>query len=435
VCAKRQPKETINETNFGLFITASPMTQETITTAGPQGERAVSATQTPVPQNIAAAKALIVSEGARLCAAAAGHKARAIVLTGSMSRGEATLKREGAGWRVLGDATFLVVYDRSVPLRVAELVRDIEGTLLGQRVSCKVVVVTATAANLRNMRPHIYAYELRERGVVVWGDQEALRLIPRFTASQIPEEDGWWLLCNRMIEQVQAAAEADSFDDDCTAVRYRIAKLYLAMAACYLLAIGQYAPSYRDRAARLEQLAASDDDPPMPIPLRRFSMFVSQCTELKLQGDAVDGPRRFPQWRDAVSDAEVLWRWALGRILGLDPQLGRSNLLAAVAARQPILARAKGWVRAAYVRPSAACRYALRWARLAYTMSPRYLVYEVASELFFSTPRPAITPHSLAVMAARLPLPPAEADQQLSWRAVARLVAHNFDVLVSSSRS
>lgn len=411
------------------------MIEEAIIVSNHNVEFAPRAAQPQVPDDSSAAKALIVTEGAKLCAAAAGHKARAVVLTGSMSRGEATLKREGANWRVLGDATFLVVFERSVPLRVAELQRDIERTLLAQGVGCKVVVVTATAANLRRMRPHIYAYELRERGAVVWGDQEALRLIPRFAASQIPEEDGWWLLCNRMIEQLQAAAEADSFDDDCTAVRYRIAKLYLAMAACYLLAIGQYAPSYRDRAARLEQLAASDDDPPAPIPLQRFSTFVSQSTELKLQGETVGGSNRFPQWRDAVSDAEVLWRWALGRILGLDPQLGRTNLLAAAAARQPILARTKGWVRAAYVRPSAACRYALRWARLACSMSPRYLVYEAASELFFSTPRPAITPRKLAGMAARLPLPPAEADQQLSWRAVARLVAHNFHVLVSSSRS
>jgi hypothetical protein len=432
---KRRRKETISEINFSLFIVAWSMTQETITIAGPQGERAGSATPTPVPQNIAAAEALIVTESSRLCAAAVRHKARAIVLTGSMSRGEATLKREGASWRVLGDATFLVVFDGSVPLRVAELERDIDGTLRAQGVRCKVVVVTATAANLRNMRPHIYAYELRERGVVVWGDQEALHLIPRFAASQIPEEDGWWLLCNRMIEQLQSAAEADSFDDDCTAVRYRIAKLYLAMAACYLLAIGQYAPSYRDRAARLQKLAASKDAPPAPIPLQRFSTFVSQCTELKLQGETVDGPNQFPQWRDAVSDAEVLWRWALGRMLGLDPHLSRTDLLAAVAARQPILARAKGWVRAAYVRPSAFCRHGLRWARLAYSMSPRYLVYDVASELFFNTPRPAITPSKLAAMASRLPLPPAEADQQLSWRAVARLVAHNFHVLVSSSRS
>jgi len=412
------------------------MTSETIAFANSDGEGTVSATRAPAPQDIATAKTLIVTESSRLCAAAAGHEARAIVLTGSMSRGEATLKRDGASWRVLGDATFLVIFDGPVRLRVVALEREIERSLLARGITCKIVVVTSTTANLRNMTPHIYAYELRERGVVVWGDKEALRLIPRFTASEIPGEDGWWLLCNRMIEQLQSAAEADSFDDDCMAVRYRIAKLYLAMAACYLLAIGQYAPSYRDRAARLQKLAASDDAPPAPIPLERLSRFVSQCTELKLQGETVGAPNQFPQWRDAVLDAEVLWRWTLGRILGLNPSFSRTDLLAAVAARQPIFARTKGWVRAAYVRPSAFCRYWLRWARLACSMSPRYLVYDVASELFFSTPTPdAITPRELAAMATRLPLPPTEADQELSWRAVAKLVAHNFHVLLSSSRS
>jgi len=412
------------------------MTHETIISANHDVECPACATQAPVPDDIGAAKALIVTESSRLCAAAVGHEARAIVLTGSMSRGEATLKRDGASWRVLGDATFLVVFDGPVQLRVAELEREIERSLLARGIRCKIVVVTSTTTNLLKMRPHIYAYELRERGVVVWGDRQALRLIPRFTAAEIPKEDGWWLLCNRMIEQLESAAEANSVHDNDTAVRYRIAKLYLAMAACYLLAIGQYDPSYRERVARLQELAASDDAPPAPIPLPRFSKFVSQCTDLKLQGETVGAPDHFPEWRDAVADAEVLWRWALGRILGLSPSLSRTDLLAAVAARQPIFRRAKGWVRAAYVHPSAFSRYWLRWAQLACSMSPRYLVYGAAGELFFTAPEPdAITPSELAAIVARLPLPPTEADQQLSWRAVARLVAHNFHVLLESTRS
>jgi hypothetical protein len=409
--------------------------KQTIVSANHDVKCPARATEAPILEDIGAAKALIVTEGSRLCAAA-GHEARAIVLTGSMSRGEATLKRDGATWRVLGDATFLVVFDGPVRLRVAELEREIERSLLARAIRCKIVVVTSTTANLCKMRPHIYAYELRERGVVVWGDKEALRLIPGFTEAEIPKEDGWWFLCNRMIEQLESAAEANTVHDNGTAVRYRIAKLYLAMAACYLLAIGQYQPSYRERAARLQELAAIDDAPPSPIPLQRFSQFVSQCTDLKLQGETVGAPDHFPQWRDAVSDAEVLWHWSLGCILGLNPSLSRSDLLATVAARQPIFARAKGWVRAAYVHPSAFSRYWLRWARLACSMSPRYLVYGAASELFFTAPEPdAVTPSELGAIVARLPLPPTEADQQLSWRAVARLVAHNFHVLLESTRS
>lgn len=412
------------------------MTQETIISANHDLERPARATQAPVLEDIGAAEALIITESSRLCAAAVGHEARAIVLTGSMSRGEATLKRDGASWRVLGDATFLVVFDGPVRLRVAELEREIERSLLARGIRCKIVVVPSTSTNLRKMRPHIYAYELRERGVVVWGDKEALRLIPRFTAGEIPKEDGWWLLCNRMIEQLESAAEGNSVHDNGTAVRYRIAKLYLAMAACYLLAIGQYDPSYRERVARLQELAASDDAPPAPIPLQRFSKFVSQCTDLKLQGDTVGTPDHFPQWRDAVSDAEALWRWALGCILGLPASLSRTDLLAALAARQSIFARAKGWVRAAYVHPSKLRRCWLRWARLASCTSPRYLVYGAASELFFAASEPdAITPSDLGKIVARLPLPPAEANPQLSWCAVAKLVAHNFHALLESTRS
>ena len=71
--------------------------------------------------NSEAAKAFIVSEGSRLCVAALGAKAGAVVLTGSMSRGEATLKRDGVGWRALGDATFLVIFDVPVRLKPSEL--------------------------------------------------------------------------------------------------------------------------------------------------------------------------------------------------------------------------------------------------------------------------------------------------------------------------
>ncbi|HZQ53534.1 MAG TPA: hypothetical protein VFB14_15120 [Bryobacteraceae bacterium] len=382
-----------------------------------------------------AAKATIVSEGTRLCAAAAGPSARAIVLTGSMSRGEATLKREGAGWRALGDATFLVVFDGPARLQVSELERAIEASLLEQGIRCKIAVVASDSAQLRGMKPHIYAYELRERGIVLWGRKDTLHLIPPFTAADIPQEDGWWFLCNRMIEQLESAADANGFEENQTVVRYRIAKLYLAMAACYLLATGQYAPSYRDRAARLKELAASHDPQPAPIPLQRFASLVSQCTDLKLEGEIAGNPAHFPQWQDAVSDAEALWRWTLARITGRSATLARRELLQAVAAQQPIFARAKGWARAAYVSRPTLRRNWLGWARLACSMSPRYLVYGAASELFFASAEPGTeSPNELARVVARLPLPLADRREPLSWRAAAKLVARNFHVFVESTR-
>ncbi len=390
----------------------------------------------PLTSDSEAAKAFIVSEGSRLCVAALSVTARAVLLTGSMSRGEATLKRDGAGWRALGDVTFLLVFDGPLQVNTSELERTIEASLLAKAIRCKVAVVTSTSAQLCEMKPHIYAYELRERGLVLWGRKDTLHLIPPFTAAQIPQEDGWWFLCNRMIEQLESAAEAEGFDGNETVVRYRIAKLYLAMAACYLLTIGQYAPSYRDRDTRLKEIAASGDAHAAPIPLQRFAGFVTKCTNLKLEGEITGGLDDFPQWHDAVSDAEALWRWALARLTGRSATSKRGDLLRALAAQQSLFARAKGWARAAYVSRSALSRNWLRWAKLAFSISPRYLTYGAASELFFATAEPApLTSDHLPKMLAELPLTNSDIHQQLSWRTAAKLVAQNFHVFVESTRS
>lgn len=387
-------------------------------------------------ENIEAAKAFIVAEGARLCAEMVGEKARAIILTGSLSRGEATFVRDGAGWRALGDATFLVIFDEPANINTAEIEKVIESYLLSQEIKCKIVVVWSTASALSKMKPHIYAYELRERGIVVWGDPFVLGLMPQFTAEEIPVEDGWWFLCNRIIEQLETAAKTEQSHDTDAGVQYRIAKLYLSMAACYLLTIGQYEPSYQDRAQRLRKLATSTVLPPCPISLQRFSQLVSECTLLKVHGETTGIFGQFPQWRDAVSDAESMWRWTLSRILGSNPNSSRSELLAQLAKRQPLLARAKGWVRAAVVHRAVFWRNCFRWSQLACSASPRYLVYGVAGDLFFGAQDgESLTQDQLVAIAAKLPLSHCGGEQQLSWRKVAMMIADNFHGLVESTRT
>ena len=387
-------------------------------------------------ENIEAAKAFIVSEGARLCASVVGDKARAIILTGSLSRGEATLKRDGLRWRALGDATFLVIFDESINIDTAKIDLEIESHLHSQGVQCKVVVVASTTSALSKMKPHIYAYELRERGIVVWGDRSVLDLMSPFKAADIPIEDGWWFLCNRIIEQLETAAKANQSHDTDAGVQYRIAKLYLSMAACYLLAIGQYEPSYQDRARRLRELAVSSNLQPSPIPLQRFSLCVSECTLLKMQGEITGAFGQFPQWRDAVSDAELLWRWTLSRMIGGKISNSRPDLLAMVAKGQPWLARIKGWVRAAVVHPGVFRRNWFRWARLACGSSPRYLVYGAAGELFFSSKdSDSLTPDQLRGIAGKLPLNHCKVGQQLTWHTLAMMIADNFHDLLESTRT
>jgi hypothetical protein len=96
-------------------------------------------------------------------------------------------------------------------------------------------------------------------------------------------------------------------------------------------------------------------------------------------------------------------------------------------------ARAKAWARAAYVCRGEGCRQWLRWARTAFSTSPRYLVYRAASELLFAVEPNASTADQIATIVAQLPLASFKADQ-LSWRDAAKLVAHNFHMFVESTR-
>lgn len=406
-----------------------------ITTTEQELEATAQQAWASTPPGATAARTLIVTESSRLIAAEVGSKARAIILTGSMSRGETTLQFEGSMWRVLGDATFLVVFDGPADLNVGSIEQAIHDELLIQGVKCKVVVVPSTADNLRAMKPHIYAYELKERGVVVWGDEKALSLIPAFGAADIPKEDGWWLLCNRMIEQIETAASSSTFSDNSTAVRYRIAKLYLAMSACYLLVTGAYEPSYQSRAERLKEIAQHDPNAPAPISLTRFADVVSRCTDMKLYGEAGVSLKDFPRWQDAVADAEVIWRWALAEITDLGENTGREQLLRALASRQTITARAKGWLRAAVSHRSGMVQESLRWTRFALSSSPRYLVYGAASELFFMSQKPASAgTEQLSAVARRLPISLKRSKSDLSWNVIAKQVALNFHALLENNR-
>ena len=66
-----------------------------------------------------------------------------------------------------------------------------------------------SAGYLRRLRPNIFSFELISHGKVVWGDAHILKLAPQFEASEIPLDDGFRLLMNRMIELLEIVCEHD----------------------------------------------------------------------------------------------------------------------------------------------------------------------------------------------------------------------------------
>jgi len=384
------------------------------------------------------ARSVICEVTARVFAEEFGSRLCSAVLTGSLARGEASFVKEGDLSKSLGDAEFLLILHQHAPLpsSLALLRARSESAILERGIECHVSLSATHADYLLKMRPHIFGYELRTCGAVVLGDPTVLSLIPAFSPSDIPLEDGWRLLCNRMIELLEMTSRGkperasasksgelghlSSPGCDPSPLTYSVAKVYLDMATSFLLFVGAYVPTYRGREARLRTLAkevTSHNGRP-PLPLARLSRRVTACTEFKLgtgnlHADDLSGEWPFVgtiPWEELCADVHTLWRWELAHLIRAadaagrkeiaeEPQratIGMSNtytdfddlndleLMRKWMQLQPMKRRLRGW---AYTLRKCgwhrSWRSWPRWIRLAWQASPRYQVYAAASQIFF----------------------------------------------------
>jgi hypothetical protein len=338
----------------------------------------------------AALRDLICAETRAVCQQTYGQTLRAIVLTGSLARNEATFVERPDGSTLLGDAEFLLVIHSGASLpSVSDAHRmrvEIERRLLRQGLRGAVTVSGVPPSYLHRLRPSIFAYELTACGSVIAGDQSVLNLVHRFPVSEIPLEDAWRLLANRVVEQLETLRElpADETTPLPDAVYYRTVKLVLDMATSLLVFVGGYKPTYTERSVSLRQLADSRSAEDWPFPARAFADAVRDCTEWKLSGQSAEGASR-AFWGQAVHYAQALWAWELVRLLKLGNQPPAGGLMRQWMQRQPVGERVQSW--ASVLRRSGWLRslgYWPRWMRLALRGSPRYLVYAAAGDLLFS---------------------------------------------------
>jgi hypothetical protein len=393
------------------------------------------------PTTPAALREAISAHAALVCTEHYGLDLSALILTGSLARDEVTYLNEDGETRVLGDAEFILIFKEGVRLpharEIIGIQKEIEGALQKQGIHCQVGLNRSDPGYLRSIRPHIFGYELMTCGKVIAGDADILSLIPRFSAREIPLEDAWRLLQNRMLELLEVSTELYEPPPILPpAVHYRIVKLYLDMATSLLLFAGVYAPSYRERGATLMALSSHARSDDWPFQLREFATAVLHCTEWKLSPDPRKARVGIEFWQQAIAAAHQLWRWELGRLSGVAGScLSDCQLMEYWSKRQGFFGRLRGWLyvvrREGYLRSWA---HWPRWARLAWKASPRYWVYTAGADLMFHHSVPPQDPFLLDVR-GRLPALPAGTDDKVSWRSLASEVAWNYQRFLVQTRA
>lgn len=316
----------------------------------------------------------VTTEGARHF----GDDLRTVILTGSMARGEATVRTEGSSMQVLGDAEFVLVF-RKLPKKTAlrAFIADAERMCALDQVTCKIDCSAVLPDYFSQLRPTIYSYELLTCGEVIGGDGSVFTAAPRFSVNPIPLEDAWRMLCNRLIELLEVLPE-DSASVPGADTDYRAMKLNLDLATSILLFAGLYRPGYAERG-RLFQENQTRLAKMTKINTEQLAQEVDRSTNAKLGRAAI--PRfEHSQLRALIATALSVCSWELQQLMGnpagdsLPAELMRSWMT-----RQSLGAKLRGW---AYVAREQgwfrSWRQWPRWARMGASASPRYWIYLAA---------------------------------------------------------
>jgi hypothetical protein len=339
----------------------------------------------------------ICEEAVQVCARQFGRDLQTLILTGSFARGEGSFIRHQETWQALSDAEFIVVLVDSarVPSTTEqrEMRHKTSHALQARGINCSLSFGLVHADFLRKLQPSIFAFELRACGRLLSGDASVLSLTPQFRASEIPLEDAWRLLCNRLVECLEVLG---CLEGKCESVSpqlsYRIVKLYLDMCTSLLVFCGAYEPRYLQRADALSRLAQSEPAD-APFSLREFSRQVSAVTKFKVSSNSSENFEISARKEMALVTAEAmayarqLWRWELKKLTNSKDDPDDQQLLRRWMSQQGMAGRLRGW---AYVCRKQgwhrSWREWARWLRLLCQASPRYCVYAVASEMCFVLP-------------------------------------------------
>jgi hypothetical protein len=332
----------------------------------------------------------------------------AILLTGSFARGEGSILQYGNQLKMLSDMEFLVVCPpRAEVERVQQAVnqkaQQLCGWLASRAVECEIECSAVSHDYLNCLRPAIFNYELLTHAQTVWGDDKILAAARRFPASEIPRWDAWRLLNNRILEQLQWVSISPKWRPrELQAALYHVLKCYLDMATTILIFAGQYRSRYGRRVDALEAWARTASKEGVTF-ANELAARVSSCTAFKLHPDF----RTFPLGVDLSQEPEQLnaevrrtivelvqifhqvWRWAGNAFVGSKGLSLEEDVVLqdAVLRSQPLREKLRGWAKLALMpevrkRPG----FLQRMSRLLLKGSPRYLIYSLASTLYFHLP-------------------------------------------------
>lgn len=328
--------------------------------------------------------------------------AKALIVTGSTARDEATILYGSSAARWLSDVEAMVVVpDAMAPSEedgnLARVARQAMEELERRGVRVTVELKAVRGRLFPQLKPLLFSYELRQHGRQMFGDCDYLSRIPPFTWRDIPREDAWRLLSNRMVEWLEFQYEQPGMEVE--AAFYVLVKLYLDLITSLSLVAGRYTDRYATRSAAVPEMAAWLDGRVRGLDAGKMAEAASLCAEYKLnpgagrfawlsRGTSPGGVRELLNgagygwmYDDLFAFLSAVWEWELSEIAGR-PLTTEEETRAFIARLYGWRFRLRGWGKLAlYPEFRSPGRFWGRLPRLFWAGTPRALVYFCAWSL------------------------------------------------------
>ena len=303
----------------------------------------------------------------------------AVILIGSLARGEELrVQREGAV-QYLSDAEFMAVVDDD-RLSDDEWRKDLEKAITEKVVAAlgpiDVSVGFTTRPHLRRLKPHIFTLEFKRFGRVVYGDAEISRFIPQYAAADLLRLDAFVLLNNRMVEQLKVR---QAMGGGRPLNRYVIDKGYVQIVNSLLAFEKKYQSLYPEKQAAFQALLL---DHPLAKELSGARCLDALDHLIHKDLPDLDPAESLTQWRDLRAQFQAVFCYEAAQILGYY-QFSPKDAVKYLPTVPDLLSNIKGWAKLAARKQLGLFSWIEILTHLVST-SPQYLIYQEAAWLYFS---------------------------------------------------
>jgi predicted nucleotidyltransferase len=140
-------------------------------------------------------------------------KVRAIILTGSLARNQASFKKINGKVILASDIDLVIVVKSTALLKSLGVIKEMSSKITDRL--CKFQFISQvsfsviTEESLAKAEPSMFMFDLIQNGRTIYSNVEGPLVFPHFSVKEIPKYDIYRLLFNRMVEAL------DSFVTDC----------------------------------------------------------------------------------------------------------------------------------------------------------------------------------------------------------------------------